>query len=614
VEKNIIVVRWVTFSALIITAATLLLPIVDWSSTNIIATGLLVIFAAAMLTWAAETWIRFLVTQLRVDSRRSEGQGDLEGKDTALLLAASRDLWSAQSQKEIIETIMKSGISLLDAAGASFTRLDEWEPQSEVLTMGVVPSGKEDEWTGRLTRASTRQACRRCSLREAGSECILGKDIVDRLSKVFCLPIMRSEREYGLVNFFFVAPVIISEIKKRNLHLLSKYANLALENHFQMRHGTAALNHLESARTKDDLIFSLTDISDTIRKEKNFKSVIIWSPTTDEYDISANLLVSSSKGAEAIDVIAIEGLATELWHELKSAKRSFSKDVESDQGTKIGVIVIPIEGLAKDPIGMMVCASDSASRDFSREIPMLNLAARSISAILRAWTMVAQVEYRAARDERFRLAREIHDGVAQTLAYLKIQTAQMLNYLNSGKMDNLETSLTSSYQTLSAAYQDARREIDDLRFVAESGTQDWIISLAMGFRDDTGMEVDVSKLQINANLPLSIQSQLIRIVQEALNNVRQHAQAEKVSIAGSVQAGEVILEISDDGRGFEPETVETGSRYGLVGMRERTDMVGGEFQIISMQDKGTIVRISIPLETTKRYGAQGDEGYSNEKN
>ncbi len=566
-----------------------------------------------MLTWAAETWIRFLGTQLKIDSRRSEGQGDLDSKDTALLLAASRDLWSAQSQKEIIETIMKFGISLLDAAGASFTRLDEWEPQSEVLTMGGVPSGKEDEWTGRLTRVSTRQACRRCSLREAGSECILGKDIIDQLSKVFCMPIMRSEREYGLVNFFFVTPVIISEIKKRNLGLLSEYANLALENNHRMRKGTTALNHLEFARTKNEIISSLTQISDAIKKEMNFKSIIVWSPTRDEFDLSASLLASSSKDTEAIDVVGIEGLATELWHELRSVKRSFSKDVEIDQGTKIGVIVIPIVGLAKDPIGMMVCASDSASRNFSQEIPMLNLASRSIGAILRAWTLFTQVEYRAARDERFRLAREIHDGVAQTLAYLKIQTAQMLNYLNSGKMDNLETSLTSSYQTLSAAYQDTRREIDDLRFVVETGTQDWIIGLAMGFRDDTGMEVDVSKLQINENLPLSIQSQLIRIVQEALNNVRQHAQAEKISIAGSVQAGEVVLEISDDGRGFEPETVETNSRYGLVGMRERTDMVGGEFQIISLRDKGTTVRVTIPLEYSKGYGAQGDEGTSNEK-
>jgi two-component system nitrate/nitrite sensor histidine kinase NarX len=222
--------------------------------------------------------------------------------------------------------------------------------------------------------------------------------------------------------------------------------------------------------------------------------------------------------------------------------------------------------------------------------------------------MIDETKYRAARDERFRLAREIHDGLAQTLAYLKIQTAQMLNYLNSGKLDNLEASLTSSYQTLSNAYQDARREINDMRFAPETNVQDWLVSLAIGFRDDTGMEVDVSGLHIDIPLPLAIQSQLIRIVQEALNNVRQHAQAEKLSLSGSAQGGDVVLEISDDGRGFEPDAVASGVRYGLVGMRERTDMIGGEFQIISLPDKGTTVRVTVPLETLERYETRGGEG------
>jgi len=271
-------------------------------------------------------------------------------------------------------------------------------------------------------------------------------------------------------------------------------------------------------------------------------------------------------------------------------------------------LVFPIEGTTKSPIGMMVCVYDSSNQNFFDHMPAFKLAAQSISTILQSIQLVDQMEYRAARDERIRLAREIHDGLAQTLAYLKIQTAQMLNYLNSGKLDNLETSLTSSYQTLSAAYHDARREIDDLRFVSEADAREWLINLALGFRDDTGMEVDVSKVQINIPLPLAIQSQLIRIVQEALNNIRQHAQAEKVSIAGSVQGGDVVLEISDDGQGFEPETVNNGSRYGLIGMRERTDMVGGEFQIISLPDKGTTVRITIPLETLNGYKARGSEG------
>lgn len=564
--------------------------------------------AAAMLTWAVETWLRFLVTQLRSDSRAGEYQGDLPAQESFLLLTASHDLWSAQSQREIIEIVMRTGIRVLDASGASFTMLDEWEQHSEALTIGVVPSGNDGEWTSRLAHASTRQACRKCSSREAGAECILAKDIVDQVSKVICLPVKRGEKEYGLVSFFFLAPVAIGELKKRNLRLLSEHAELALENQLRMEHGAAALNHLESSRAKKEFKAIVSNISDAIKREFNIKSVEFWSPPGNEYDIAAKLLSSVSTNNGEKGAIGNDDLAMELWQDVLKTNQSFSQTSDDDQGKRIGLLVVPIEGEPRSPIGMMVCAYDLSSGKVSDHLPMLKIAAQSISTILQNTLLVDQMEYRAARDERFQLAREIHDGLAQTLAYLKIQTAQMLNYLHSGKLEILEVSLTSSYRTLSAAYQDARREIDDLRFVPETGAQDWLVRLAMDFRDDTGMDVDVSKMQINVPLSLAIQSQLIRIVQEALNNIRQHAQAEKVTMAWFVQAGEMILEISDDGRGFEPETVDTGSRYGLVGMRERTDMVGGEFQIISRQDKGTTVRVSVPLETANRYGAQVDEG------
>lgn len=564
--------------------------------------------AAAMLTWAVETWLRYLVTQLRADSRVSENPRGSLNQDATLLLTASRDLWSAQSQREIIEIVMRSGIGLLGASGASFTTLDEWEQQTETLTIGVVPSGKDDDWPSRLVHASTRQACRNCNSREAGSDCILGKDIVGHVSKVFCLPIKRGDRDFGLVNFFFLAPVTVDELQKWNLYLLSEYAKLALENHHQMKQGVAALHHLELSRAKKEFTSFVLDITEDIKRELNVKSVTLWGPPGEEHDFASKLLSSSFMDREEIGLVNVTDFVMELWHDLMKSNRPFSRDFDDAQGKRVSLLVVPIEGATKSPIGMMVCGCDSPGRNIINQLPIFKLAALSIGTILQSIQLVDQMEYRAARDERFRLAREIHDGLAQTLAYLKIQTAQMLNYLNSGKLDNLETSLTSTYQTLSAAYQDARREIDDLRFVPQVGTQEWLIDLALGFRDDTGTEVDVSRVQINVPLPLAIQSQLIRIVQEALNNIRQHAQAEKVFIAGSVQGGEVFLEISDDGLGFEPETVNSGSRYGLVGMRERTDMIGGEFQIISLPDKGTTVRITIPLESMNRYSTPGNKG------
>jgi two-component system nitrate/nitrite sensor histidine kinase NarX len=489
---------------------------------------------------------------------------------------------------------MRTGTKLLGASGASFVRFNEWKSYPETLTMGDVPSSKDGDWQNRLTHTATRQACRQCSLRESGAECVLGEDINNPFFNVYCLPIVSNEREYGLVNFFFQDQVAVSANNKKYLRLLSEHAGLALENLRHLELGTDALAHLDSSRANRAPRPLLASLSSELRNELNFSSVLFWSPDDSEIFIAA-LLSNASDDSDKQVLNRNDGFALELWQTVEKNKKPFTRELVDEEKRKVGILIIPIAGTTNNPIGMLVCVYDSVDRDFSSLMPILKLIGQNVYLVIQSALLADQKEYSAARDERLRLAREIHDGLAQTIAYLKIQTSQMLNYFITGKMENLESSLTSSYQTLSAAYQDARREIDDLRFVAEADTQEWLISLATGFRDDTGIDVDVSGLQINAKLPLAVQSQLIRIVQEALNNVRQHSRAEKVSVSGYIQAGEVVLEISDDGRGFEPEMVDTGSRYGLVGMRERTDLVGGEFQIISMQDRGTTIRVSIPL-------------------
>jgi two-component system nitrate/nitrite sensor histidine kinase NarX len=92
------------------------------------------------------------------------------------------------------------------------------------------------------------------------------------------------------------------------------------------------------------------------------------------------------------------------------------------------------------------------------------------------------------------------------------------------------------------------------------------------------------------------QAQLVRIVQEALSNVRKHAQAENVVITGKVQDDALILEVSDDGRGFAPENVAPGDRFGLRGMRERAETLGADFQVISRPGSGATIRVRLPME------------------
>jgi len=89
--------------------------------------------------------------------------------------------------------------------------------------------------------------------------------------------------------------------------------------------------------------------------------------------------------------------------------------------------------------------------------------------------------------------------------------------------------------------------------------------------------------------------QLIRIIQEALSNVRKHADASQAWVDYRQAGQDFLVEIRDDGRGFHPDELPGVSRYGLQGMGERSDLIGAEFQIISAPEEGTIIKVQVPI-------------------
>ena len=209
--------------------------------------------------------------------------------------------------------------------------------------------------------------------------------------------------------------------------------------------------------------------------------------------------------------------------------------------------------------------------------------------------LLEQLEYQAVLDERTRLAREIHDGLAQTLAFLKMEAARMQSHITTGEIASISETLQACHQTLSEAYLDARQAIDNLRPVPDMKLVDWLSVTATNFTTLTGMTVDTSKINLDYVFPNNIKAQLIRIVQESLTNIRKHAQACTVSISAFEHKGSAIIEVQDNGLGFAPEDVRSTSQYGLRSMRERAESIGADFQIISAPGVGTTVRMQIPI-------------------
>ncbi len=256
--------------------------------------------------------------------------------------------------------------------------------------------------------------------------------------------------------------------------------------------------------------------------------------------------------------------------------------------------MVRLTDLALDALRAHAQEIEASRRAFAPESMKKNLVALSTKNV----ELLEQLEYRAVLDERSRLAREIHDGLAQTLAFLKLEAAQMQNQVSKGNVEAVTRRLQACYQTLSDAYLDAREAIDNLRHIPDEGLEDWLQMTADDFQALTGATVDVSNVHLTHLFSPAVKAQLVRIIQEALTNVRKHAQACAITLSAVEHSGEVILEVHDNGRGFSPEEIQPAAHYGLRSMRERAESIGADFQVISAPGTGTTVRLRIPVEET----------------
>lgn len=209
-------------------------------------------------------------------------------------------------------------------------------------------------------------------------------------------------------------------------------------------------------------------------------------------------------------------------------------------------------------------------------------------------------------EERNRLSREFHDGLAQTLAFTMMKTDTLKTLVVSGQLtvSQIEQELEQIYQASQNAYSDVREAITGLRPEIQN-SQNFPVTLAQileRFDQDndiqTRLELKETGEQLANLLPTATTVQLLRVVQEALTNVRKHAQANfvKVSLSLLDYQRAIALTIADNGVGFDLEAVSLPHKsFGLAIMKERIESLGGKLQIESKKGQGTKLQILVPL-------------------
>jgi two-component system, NarL family, sensor histidine kinase DevS len=227
-----------------------------------------------------------------------------------------------------------------------------------------------------------------------------------------------------------------------------------------------------------------------------------------------------------------------------------------------------------------------------------SFAASAATAVATAQTVEAErlrQQVESAEKERERWARELHDDTLQNLAAIRISLATALQSTGERREARIESAAEEAMAQLESQINELNRLINDLRPAAleRLGLAGALQALADEGSARGGVEVEAT-IEIGEEPGRDEERLVYRLVQEALTNAVKHANASHVDLSAREDAGEIRILISDDGDGFDPDT-STGGR-GLIGMRERIELIGGEIEVSSEPGKGTEVSARVPLQ------------------
>lgn len=207
--------------------------------------------------------------------------------------------------------------------------------------------------------------------------------------------------------------------------------------------------------------------------------------------------------------------------------------------------------------------------------------------------LLAQSRQTGVRDERERLAREIHDTIAQSLAGV---VAQLQAAQGSADAEDVRRRVGRATEMARSALVEARRSVQDLTpaELADAGLADALSTLVASWREDHGVEAGFVVVGEATVLHSEVEATLLRIAQEALANVAKHAGASRVGVTLTFDEAEVILDVRDDGSGFDPTLPVRGTSFGLGVMHDRAERLAGSFTVESTRGEGTAVSTRIP--------------------
>jgi signal transduction histidine kinase len=254
--------------------------------------------------------------------------------------------------------------------------------------------------------------------------------------------------------------------------------------------------------------------------------------------------------------------------------------------------VLPARGAI---IGLLAVESRRPGAFSTRDIELLNGFVEPVALAIDNARWFSRLRTVGADEERTRIARDLHDNIGQSLAYLAFELDRIVDR---DEPDDVKPALDQLRHDLRGVIGEVRDTLYDLRTDVSEGTEIGAVleQFASRLAQRTELDIRVYCDQGGARLPILQEREMWRIAQEALVNVERHAKAKAAAVRWRCDGEAAALEVADDGQGFPAGKAGRLDSYGMMGMRERASSIGATLEIHTEEGRGTVVRCFLPAD------------------
>ncbi len=511
---------------------------------------------------------------------------------------------AAPNEDEIYKVAVQAPTHLAEAQSSTIITFDEDKQTLNLAMAWGLSADYAHSLRNHLDHGVSSERCRTCTSLHAhvGSDCPLFggvNDIAqeDGIQSLVCVPINTDQERVGILTAYFPSADGPKEEQARLLNILGGVIAFAVDSLRSRERQMEALHSLDDVSRSHhtlDVLAAQTLQTAMHGWKTQAGAIFLYQPEEDRW---LSLAQEGLGGfASARFVLAQE-----------SAQRAFSEQTlilhpvlpEGAPHSLGSIAALPLitEGEA---FGALFLGTRRPHGFGQQHADLLLTISHQISLAIRNAQLNEEVQQTAMLRERYRLAREFHDGLAQTLGYLGLQLDRMERMFQKKQYDKIEREINETRQVVRSAYMDVREAIEGLRLRVDDPEQ-LAYNLETYVRDfalQTGIETHFHASPEHLTAPSHITLQMLRIAQEALTNIRKHARADHVEVQLSWLENQLELRVADNGVGFPDVPRQQGGyrSYGLTSMRERAESVGGRLSLVTGPGQGAVITVTVPMQ------------------